>query len=55
MTYYDSAEGVEISRARAVKELVRHGIPDNEQPEFFIDCGDRDNYDAQVVLAWLGY
>ena len=55
MTYYESAEGVSISRARAIKELVRHGIPDAEQSEFFADCGDKENYAAQVVLAWLGY
>ena len=55
MTYYESAEGVEISRARAVKELVRHGIPEDEQSEFCADCGDKENYAAQVVLAWLGY
>lgn len=53
MTYYESAEGMEISRARAIKELVRHGIPEDEQSEFFADCGDKEK--AQVVLAWLGY
>ena len=55
MTYYESAEGVEICRARATKELVCHGIPEDEQAEFFTDCGDKENYAAQVVLAWLGY
>lgn len=55
MTYYESARSVEICRARAIKELVRHGIPEDEQPDFFADCGDKDNYDAQVVLDWLGY
>lgn len=55
MTYYDSAEGVNISRARVVQELKRHGVPENEHAEFFAECGERTEYDAQQVLNWLGY
>lgn len=53
MTYYDSAEGETITKVRALLELHNHGITDPD--EFFEDMGDRDNYDAQEVLIWLGY
>jgi hypothetical protein len=55
-SYYDSAEGMVITRARAIRELVRHGYDENSNwDEFFIDMGDRVTYDAQAVLRWLGY
>ncbi len=55
MTYYESAEGVRISRERALRELREHGILPADKVEFFAEMGDRDDYDAQSVLAWLGY
>ena len=55
--YYDSAEGITISRARAFREIQRHGIViyTDTIRDFFACCGDREYYDAQTVLTWLGY
>ena len=52
MSYYESAEGMTISKERAKKEIVKHG---SSWEEFIADMGDNANYDAQAVLAWLGY
>jgi len=51
--YYESAEDLTITRERALLELARHSCEDFD--EFFQDMGDREEYDAQDVLAWLGY
>lgn len=51
-TYYDSAEGITISPARARKEVEKHGA---EWVEFLQDVGEKEYYDAQEVLNWLGY
>ena len=64
--YYDSAEGLTISRERAIQELIEHGcIPqeggdyanteNGDFAEFFNEMGDHAEYDAQAVLQWLGY
>ena len=53
MDYYESAEGLTITRERALLELARHHCEDIEQ--FFDDLGDREEYQAQEVLIWLGY
>ena len=55
MTYYESAEDITISRSRAIQELQAHGLPLEEYPLFFADLGDQKEYEAQAVLAWLGY
>lgn len=53
MSYYESAEGETISKARAKQEVEKH---DAESFEVFLqDMGEHDTYDAQAVLAWLGY
>lgn len=52
MTYFESAEGITISRARALLEVRRHGA---SETEFIQDMGDTASYDAQAVLMWLGY
>ena len=52
MDYYESAEGMTISKERAKQEIVKHG---SNWLEFIADMGDSVNYDAQAVLAWLGY
>ena len=52
MDYYESAEGITISKERAKKEVEKHG---SNWLEFIADMGDDANYDAQAVLAWLGY
>ena len=51
--YYDSAEGIKISRDRVLCELKDHGVVDFK--EFFDDLGDKKLYSAQTVLEWLGY
>ena len=53
MTYYDSAEGVTITRQRAIKELSDHG--EDQIQEFLNEFGDQPTYNAQKVLDWLGY
>lgn len=53
MTYYESAKGVTVTKARAIVELKRHGVVDIQ--EFFDDMGDRETYKASAVLEWLGY
>lgn len=53
MDYYESAEDIIITRERALLELARHHCKDIEQ--FFDDLGDREEYQAQDVLDWLGY
>jgi len=52
MDYYESAECVTISPERAKKEIEKHNAC---WLEFLEDVGDNSTYDAQVVLAWLGY
>jgi hypothetical protein len=53
MDYYESAEGLMITRDRALQEIRDHHCEDFG--EFFADLGDREEYDAQSVLIWLGY
>ena len=53
MDYYESAEDIIITKARALKELNDHCCEDIGQ--FFNDLGEREYYDAQKVLEWLGY
>ena len=57
MDYYESAENSTITRERALKELMNHGIDVNsEEIELFdLEVGYKEFYDAQQVLAWLGY
>lgn len=55
MTYYESAEAVTITKARALKELAKHGVPSSEHVVFFKELGEQAEYDAQDVLNWLGY
>lgn len=53
-TYYESAEGIKITHGRALKELEKHGLQ-NDLGDFYQDLSKKDFYDAQTVLAWLGY
>ena len=57
MDYYESAENITITRERALEELMNHGIDVNsEEIELFdLEVGYKEFYDAQQVLAWLGY
>lgn len=52
MNYYDSAEGMRITLARALLECKRHGV---DVSEFLTEMGEHASYDAQMVLSWLGY
>lgn len=52
MTYSESAIGITISKARAIKEVNDHYC---DVGEFFDDMGVCDTYIASDVLAWLGY
>lgn len=52
MSYYESAEGMTISKERTKKEVEKHGAC---WEEFLLDNPEKDEYDAQEVLAWLGY
>lgn len=55
-TYFTSAEGVMITRRRALAELRRHGLCHKDDfAAFFAECGVRKTYHAQRVLRWLGY
>ena len=51
-TYYESAKGQRIGRARAIKEVESHG---GYVQDFLAELGTKESYDAQSVLRWLGY
>lgn len=51
--YYDSAEGIEISRKRAEKECREHNIPQCEMEEYL--NAQSFPMKAQDLLDWLGY
>ena len=52
MTYFESAEGMILSKSRALLEVRRHGA---SEADFIQEMGDKERYDAQSVLLWLGY
>jgi hypothetical protein len=54
MTYYKSAIGVTITKARAYKEFETHGVT-CDWVEFVAWAGDKETYLAEDVLGWLGY
>ena len=62
MTYYESAEGFTIDRARIEKEFRDHGILDCDLKDEFQEFlafyklpENQKEFDAQLVLQWLGY
>ena len=57
MTYYNSAAGVRIDKARVMQELCGHGVCWSECCLFFKDHKPDSNgwYKAHDVLNWLGY
>lgn len=59
MTYYESAEGVRISRGRACQEARAHGVHASEWDTFldYLDSvtGKDGMVGATEILAWLGY
>ena len=57
MNYYESAEETTITRDRALEELMNHGIDVNSDEIllFNLELGEKETYEAQDVLVWLGY
>jgi hypothetical protein len=56
MTYSESAQGITITQARALKELAKHGMDSPcAHKEFFEELGNHSTYKAEAVLSWLGY
>ena len=52
-TYEEAMEGFEVTRAEARREVVQqHGML---WEDFVADCGEKDCYMSDEVLAWLGY
>ena len=54
MTYYESAKGLSITRARAFAEFKEHCL-ENDWVEFVSWAGSKEEYWAEDVLGWLGY
>lgn len=58
MNYFESAQGEQITLARALQEIKRHGLQ-SEENAFLLDCwgtkSDGKTIAAQDVLVWLGY
>lgn len=52
--YLESADGETITKARALRELARHGLS-GQVADFLRDLGDRETYSATAVLHWIGY
>ncbi|WP_442108437.1 hypothetical protein [Pseudomonas sp. NUPR-001] len=51
MTYSESWSEV-VSKAEAMRELKKH---EAVLEEFFTDLGDKEEYESEEVLGWLGY
>jgi hypothetical protein len=55
-TIFMRYEGIDnttlVTRAEAIAEVRKHCIP---VAEFLAEMGDRGEYKARAVLAWLGY
>ena len=54
MDYYESAEGVILTRDQAIQEINDHNAF-NEIDDFYKEYGYQNFYYAQNVLIWLGY
>jgi len=56
MSYYESAEGQLISKARVIIEFDRHSTDEKDRKEFFDAFPDGlTEFDAQELLRFLGY
>ena len=56
MTYLETSNGIQITKARALEELTKHHCADADSiAAFFSDLGTRELYSATAVLQWLGY
>jgi len=54
MDYYDSSEGLVISKQRTIQEIAEHNAS-SEIDDFYSIYGLKEEYNAQDVLNWLGY
>ena len=54
MDYYDTAEDVTLTKAQVYVQLERHNL-EGDYELFLKEVGDHKTYEAQKVLAWLGY
>ena len=54
MTYYETAEGMQITHERALQEIGKHSLL-GDLEYFYQELGKQDAYQAQDVLDWLGY
>lgn len=59
MTYSESAEGVRITLARAIRELRKHDCEAEEVYIFVAEVWEEEStdgtIDAATVMNWLGY
>ncbi|MDB4989827.1 MAG: hypothetical protein JWN04_5005 [Myxococcaceae bacterium] len=55
LSFFDSAEGVQLTPRRCLRLLHDHQLHEDDEVEFFEHFGFSGAYDAQQVLAWLGY
>ena len=55
MSYYESAEGVTITKREAFILLRDHNCLLEQRAEMVEELGDLAEYDAQEVLKFLGY
>lgn len=55
MTYLESANGIIITKRRALQELKAHGADEELIEQFFQELGDKEEYKATDVLLFLGY
>lgn len=55
VSYLESAEGMTIRPRQVLVELRKRFIADDGIRDFFEHFGFRPEYDAQELLAWLGY
>lgn len=53
--YYGSAKDIMLSKDKVLCELKDHGLNFYQRKKFFDDLGDREEYNAQSLLIWLGY
>ena len=51
MTFEEAMEAT-VSKAEAILEIQRHG---HSPAEFFLEVGERNEYEGREVLEWLGY
>jgi hypothetical protein len=52
MGYWEEAEGLTLTRKQAEKLVLDHQA---DLPEFYAEFGNKPDYKAHAVLAWLGY